>query len=197
MISCKNDVEVIESFSTIEESTSIKNQSLEESNLNLMTQIENKAMEQPEIYAGIYSQSLEFHDKTLTLKSQLKDVKDVIYHLIGDREETSKMSKNVNQVFFTNDTISNTGKKLMNAISNFKTTTGDQLFFYPKAEKMMLEQFTIEPVQNNKGENISYLEYHFKDQPAIATIARLTVIQNNSLETENQFLRELIENPEH
>ncbi|MEO9954266.1 hypothetical protein [Nonlabens sp.] len=195
--SCKNK-EVLESFSTISENQLLENDTLLASNLSLMSQIENKAMAQPDKFAQIYSQSLEFHDKVTTLDSQLKEVINTIHDYIGEKEDYSKMSKNLNDLLFNKDgTPAATGDKLMNALTDFNTTTQDQLFFYPKAEKLMQQHFTTATVNNHEGKEISYLDYHFKGYPAIASIAKITTLQNDALQTENQFLRELIENLEH
>ncbi|WP_405377128.1 hypothetical protein [Nonlabens sp. Asnod3-A02] len=198
LISCKNNKEVLESFSTVTENQLLDNDTLIASNLSLMSQIENKAMTQPDKYAQIYSQSLEFHDKISTLDNQLKEIITSIHDHIGETTDYSKMGDNLDNLLFNQDgTPAATGEKIIEAITDFNTTTQDQLFFYPKAEKIMKEHFTVETVQNREGKEITYLDYHFKGYPAIASIAKITTLQNDALQTENQFLRELIENPEH
>ncbi|WP_298951550.1 hypothetical protein [uncultured Nonlabens sp.] len=198
LISCKDHKEALESFSIVRENQLLDNDTLTASNLFLMSQIENKAMTQPDKYAQIYSQSLEFHDKVTTLKNQLTEVITAIHDHIGETTDYSKMEDNLDNLLFNQDgTPAATGEKIIEALTDFNTTTQDQLFFYPVAEKIMKEHFTIATIKNLKGKEITYLDYHFKGYPAIATIAKITTLQNNALQTENQFLRELIENPEH
>ncbi|MFA9192306.1 gliding motility protein GldM [Flavobacterium sp. FZUC8N2.13] len=83
--------------------------------------------------------------------------------------------------WFTGDGYSKKGNEIIATINQYKAdmkaTLGDKK--YASIIKEIEEKFDLSDVKNKEGLKDKYLSYHFKDFPAIATIAKLSTWQND------------------
>lgn len=193
-VSCKKDhKDVFEAFDVLKEQNILDDSELITENKLLLKAIQDSAISQPEKYAEVYNESIEFHDKTNMLRLEIEKIKDAIKGSIGETEDYSKMDSTADSLLFTESGLAFTGLKLDKALKTYKTTTEDQLFFYPKAERKAKERIHIQKQLLQQGDSIDYFEYHYKGYPSIATLVKLSLLQKAALDIENTFLNELLE----
>lgn len=196
LISCKTDkesiLETLESFNSSEENYQIESAS----NIQgLLIQIQDSAMNNPDKYANAYNQSVEFHEKTQAFTTKINEVKDVLYKFIGGNEDFSNREKPADVVLFNDEKLSENGIKIKQAINTYQSSTADQLYFYPKAEKIAKEFLDISDAINKDGRTINYFTYHYKGMPAITSLTQLNKLQQQALTLEGVFLNALLDNP--
>ncbi|PQJ30960.1 hypothetical protein BST92_02990 [Nonlabens arenilitoris] len=162
----------------------------------LMKTITDSAMANPAVYASAYNHMNEFHTKSERLLTELQHVRGLINDQVGESGDFEKMDEDTDQLLFNGDQPSENGARFIKAIQNYNLTASDQLFFFPEAEKMAQNAFTIEDVTNRDGENVEWLTYNFKGFPAIASKTKIAIMENDVKNVESTFLKALIEKPQ-
>jgi|GEM_PF-5914608 len=195
LTSCRNN-EVLKAFDQIQEvSQASVVTSMEEVNL-LKQQVTDSAMANPAKYASAFNHMNEFHNKTETLLTTIKQVKDSINNQIGDLEDNDSGIYAMDEVLYQNDAPTAAALQLKKGLENYLTTVEDQLYFFPKAEKIAKTNFSTAPVTNRNGEKVAWLEYNYKGFPAIASKTKLTLLEQRAYEVESTFLKALLEKPQ-
>ncbi|AGC75621.1 GldM-like protein [Nonlabens dokdonensis] len=196
LISCKqNSGSILETFETLsapEEAYEIDTTS---KNQELLLLVQDSAMENPDKFAGAFNQSVDFHDKTTALTAQINEVKDVIYDFIGETENFSNKNKTADSLLFNGDQLSETGLILKTAMNNYKVSTGDQLYFYPEAEKAAKQIINTKINKEEPDDNLDSFVYRFKGLPSIEVLTELSLMQQQVLKVETLFLEALLKNP--
>lgn len=195
LTSCRNN-EVLKAFDQIQENSQVSvATSMEEVNL-LMQQVTDSAMANPAKYAGAFNHMNEFHNKTETLLTTIKQVKDSINNQIGALEDNDSGIYAMDEVFYQDDAPTAAALQLKKALENYLITAEDQLYFFPKAEKMAKSSFDTSTATNRDGNDVTWLEYHYKGFPAIASKTKLTLLEQSAYQIESTFLKALLEKPQ-
>nr|WP_081927692.1 hypothetical protein [Nonlabens ulvanivorans] len=163
---------------------------------SLMKTITDSAMANPAVYASAYNHMNEFHTKSERLLTELQHVRGLINDQVGESGDFEKMDEDTDQLLFNGDQPSENGARFIKAIQDYNLTASDQLFFFPEAEKMAQNAFSIEDVTNRDGENVEWLTYNFKGFPAIASKTKIAMMENDVKNVESTFLKALIEKPQ-
>lgn len=195
LTSCRNN-EVLKAFDQIQESSQVSvATSMEEVNL-LMQQVTDSAMANPAKYAGAFNHMNEFHNKTEALLATINQVKDSINYQIGALEDNDSGIYAMDEVFYQDDAPTAAALQLKKALENYLITAEDQLYFFPKAEKMAQAAFSTTAELKREGKQVQWLEYHYKGYPAIASVTKLTLLEQRAYQIESTFLKALLEKPQ-
>jgi len=188
--------EVIESFGAIDKEIRLDTEEHSKKIMLLKQQLTDSAMSNPEKYAGAFNHMNEFHSKSERLLAELNHARNLIEEQIGTTTDYGKMDENTDSLFFIGDEYSDNGNRFVQAIKDYNLTSSDQLFFFPEAEKIAQEAFSIDTVQDRSGNEVDWFSYNYKGYPAIASIAKITLLESEVKEVEITFLKALIEKPQ-
>lgn len=195
--SCKYfGTEVIESFEAIDKEVVAQNKSYTDDIAALQQQLTDSAMTNPEKFAGAFNHMNEFHTKSERLLTELQHVRELIEEQVGETGNYENLDKNIDVVFFTGNQHTDNGAQFVQAIKDFNLTASDQLFFFPKAEKMAQQAFSVDQAKDRDGNKVDWLTYNYKGFPAIASMTKISILENDVKNIETTFLKALIEKPQ-
>ena len=121
-----------------------------------------------------------------------------------EREENGKlpyeqMDKGgyIDENWFEGDGYSKKGKEIISAIEKYKNDLkavfGNDIKYRPVINNIN-SKFNLDNVKDREGISKKYLSYHFEGFPAIASIAKITSIQNDVKATEQDIYNALVGN---
>lgn len=165
------------------------NTTLEKELEQLMKTVLDSAVQHPEKYAAAFNHSNEFHAKTQQLHHHFQQAMQKV-NFVPDTLDVDK------KYVFTSAAPDYDMQQLVQAQNNFLKTAEDQLFFFPKAEKLAKTYFNTHAVKNKEGVEISWLDHYFKDSDISYQEHKLLELKNNTLQVELTFLKGLLENPQ-
>ncbi len=197
MMAMNVSVEVITAFGLMNEKFEDSNKIMEErTNDVLFAGLASKAEDEPAKYLASYEMAQKVQKLSNEFFSYLTDLKADATKGYQIDEETGKlpyeqMSKGegIDYGWFEKDGLSAKGKEIVARFekyrNDFKAIVGDDVKY-----KFLLEnidkKFNTNPVKNNDNKDIEYLEYHFKNFPAVASLAYLSSLQSDVRTLENE-----------
>jgi gliding motility-associated protein GldM len=95
----------------------------------------------------------------------------------------------IDEKWFKGDNYTTRGQEIISKIDGYKKSLNDILgvdVTYNSVKSKVNSLFNTEKVKNNEGTPINYLNYHFEGFPAIASVAKLTAMQNDVKSLENE-----------
>ncbi len=200
MLALNMSKEVLSAFGLMEEKFTDANIVAKEANDKTLAALKQKAEEKPEDFkaaAGKAEQITQLSTKFYTYIEGLK--RDV---LKGSKfaldPETGKlpyeqMDKGdyIDEKWFAGDRLSKTGKEIMEVINKYKTDVKAVIgtdVKYTRAIENFDKRFNVEDIKAKDGAKKLWLDYHYKGFPAIASITKLSAMQNDIKATEaNMF----------
>ncbi len=196
IVACKqNSTTMLDAFETLNESEEVYEVSTMSRNQKLLMQLQDSAIENPDKFAGAFNDSVDFHDKTTALNTQINQVKDVIYDFIGETEDFANKHKTADSLLFNGDQLSETSLIFKEAMHNYMVSTSDQLYFYPKAEKAAAQITHLSSNNKNLVNKVDSILYSYKGLTSIDILTEMSDIQQQVLKVETLFLKGLLLNP--
>ena len=200
MLALNMSKEVLSAFGLMEEKFSDANVVAKEANEKTLAALKLKAEEKPEdfkVAAGKAEQITQLSTKFYTYLEGVK--RDVLKGSKFQADpKTGKlpyelMDKGdyIDEKWFAGDRLSATGKEIMASIKKYKedvkAVVGNDVK-YLKAIENFDRRFNVEDVKANDGAKKLWLDYHYKGFPTIASITKLSAMQNDIKATEaNMF----------
>ena len=203
MLALNMSKEVLSAFGLMNEKFEDVNKFSSEYNASLFGQLQTKAGENAAQFRVPFEKA-----------KQVKPITDKFYNYIGElkkdieskfeREENGKlpyeaMDKGdmIDEAWFAGDGYSPKGKEVIATIEKYKN---DLIAVFGKDVKYKFiiddikAKFDTGDVKDHEGVNKKYLDYHYKGFPAIASLAKLTSMQNDVKKTEQDIYNALIGN---
>ena len=186
MLALNMSKEVLTAFGLMNEKFETANTNQSQSNQALLGQLETKASDEPDRFAAPYQKA-----------NQAKKISDEFYNYLGSlskgiesgfEKENGKLpfeamdKSTIDELWFQGDGYSPEGKKIVAAFDKYKADLkallGEGATFQPLLKEVD-SKFSTADIKDSEGVNKKYLDYHFKGFPAIATMAKLTALQND------------------
>ena len=186
MLALNMSKEVLTAFDLMNEKFETANTNQSQSNQALLGQLETKASDEPDRFAAPYQKA-----------NQAKKISDEFYNYLGSlskgiesgfEKENGKLpfeamdKSTIDELWFQGDGYSPEGKKIVAAFDKYKADLkallGEGATFQPLLKEVD-SKFSTADIKDSEGVNKKYLDYHFKGFPAIATMAKLTALQND------------------
>lgn len=202
MLALNMSKEVLSAFGLMNEKFESVNEFSEKYNTTLYEDLKSKASEQEKF-------------KTPFEKAQkVKPISDNFYAYLGtlkkdieakfEREENGKlpyeaMDKGdmIDEAWFAGDGYSPKGNEIIKTIEKYKNDLiaifGTDVKYQPIIADIKAK-FDLSDIKDGEGVNKKYLDYHFKGFPAIASLTKLTGMQNDVKKTEQDIYNALIGN---
>lgn len=197
MLALNMSKEVLSAFGILNNKIIDSNTLVENNNADLFNQLTEKANQQAGYYkvkqqkaSDIRNASTAFHKYVEDLKTELS--KDFVRDADGNLpyEQMDKGDK-LDELFFTGDRPTKRGQEFMDKVKNYnrevQRIAGSDM---EEATKIKLDKrFSVAPVKSkNAGTTLPWLDYNYKGFPLIASITKLTQLQNDIKVTENELL---------
>lgn len=194
MLALNMSKEVLSAFGLMNEKFAGVNASQTEQNKKLALLLEQKAGESPNFKEALtLSKQVDSYSKELY--DFLEDVKkkDVLVDFPADSKGIlpyEAMDKsNIDEKWFQGDGYSARGKEIVAKIDDYRNKMKGALGKDAKYQPLVIKLdklFNTADVKDGEGITKKYLDYHTKGFPAIATIAKLTAMQNDVKSIENE-----------
>jgi len=202
MLALNMSKEVLSAFGLMNEKFEDVNKFSAEYNGSLFGQLQSKAGENAAQFGEPYKKA-----------QQIKPITDGFYNYIEGLKKgiTSKfeaengklpyeaMDKGdmIDELWFEGDGYSKKGKEIVAEIEKYKSdlraAIGNDVKY-----KFILDdinaKFNLADIKDNEGVTKKYLDYHYKGFPAIASLAKLSAMQNDVKKTEQDIYNALIGN---
>jgi gliding motility-associated protein GldM len=193
MLALNMSKEVLSAFGLMNEKFTGINQSQTDQNSKLATLLGQKATENPgfaqslALSKQVNSATNDFYEFLDKVKSEdiLKDFKPENGVLPYEAMDKST----IDEKWFKGDNYSARGKEIVGKIDAYREKMKSLLGKDTKYQSLLVKiekMFNTEKVKNREGVSMSYLDYHYKGFPAIASVAKLTAMQNDLKTIENE-----------
>ncbi len=203
MLALNMSKEVLTAFGLMNEKFEGVNTFSEEYNTSLLGTLEQKAEDDPTRFKGPF-------DKANQVKTISKELYDYLGSIKNDvskefeREENGKLpyeamdkGSYIDENWFEGDRYSAKGNEIIAKIEKYKKDViavfGNDVKYQIIVSKIN-DKFNLGDVKDQEGIRKKYLSYHFEGFPAIASIAKLTSMQNDVQATEQDIYNALIGN---
>ena len=203
MLALNMSKEVLTAFGLMNEKFEGVNKFSEEYNKSLLATLEQKASDDPTRFGTPLSKA-----------NQVQAISKKMYVYIGnlktdvskefERNEDGKlpyeaMDKGgyIDETWFKGDGYSPKGTEIISTIENYKkdiiAVFGNDVKYQPIINNIK-SKFNLDNVKDKDGVSKKYLAYHFEGFPAVASIAKLTSMENDVHATEQDIYNALIGN---
>ncbi|MBD3724202.1 MAG: gliding motility protein GldM [Flavobacteriaceae bacterium] len=194
MLALNMSKEVLSAFGLMNEKFAGVNTSQTDQNSKLATLLEQKAGESPN-FKQSFAMSKDVAKQSKELYDFIEDVKkkDILVDFEPDEKGVlpyEAMDKsNIDEKWFQGDGYSPRGKEIVAKIEAYKTSLKNLFGKDAKYQPLVLKidkLFDLGDVKDGEGVIKKYLDYHYKGFPAIASVAKLTAMQNDIKSLENE-----------
>ncbi len=206
MLALNMSKEVLSAFGLMNEKFQSVNAFSKDYNDNLYSQLQSKAGENAAQFGGPFQKAQQIKPVVDEFYKFIESVKVEVsssFKLEEDGPNKGKLpyesmdKSTIDEVWFSGDGYSKRGKEIIGAIEKFKTDIkaaigGDVK--YQIILKDVMDKFSTEDIVDGEGVKKKYLDYHYKGFPAIATISKLSAMQNDIKKAEQDIYNALIGN---
>ena len=195
MMALNMSKEVLAAFGLMNEKLTESNEATTERNNAFMAGLSDKVSEQPAKYKPLKQKADEVSQETKELNSYIQNLKATILKDVDDPTDYQVMDKNVvlDEYFFKSGNITPAGQEFVKKINEYRqgvtSVINDQ---YPKIAAGINQEFSTDKVTNREGQKVDWLKYNFEGFPMIASITKLTQMQNDIKTTESKVLSAML-----
>jgi len=206
MLALNMSKEVLSAFGMMDEKFKGVNAFSNEYNQGLYDQLASKASENSAQFGVPFQKAKQIKPIVDEFYKFIESVKvDVVnkFEPIADGPHKGKLDyekmdrSTIDELWFSGDGYSKRGNEIISAIEKFKSgiksIIGNDVK-YQIIVKDILEKFSTEDVVNRSGVEEKYLSYHYKGFPAVASVSKLSAMQNDVKKAEQDLYNALIGN---
>lgn len=202
MLALNMSKEVLSAFGLMNEKFESVNDFSTTYNATLLKDLEKKAGEKEAQFGGPYKKAQQIKPITENFYKYLGTLKQSIekeFEKENGKLPYEAMDKGamIDEGWFENDGYSAKGKEIIAAIEKYKkdliAVFGSDVMYKPIIDDINAK-FDLSDIKDGQGVKNKYLIYHFQGFPAIASLAKLTSMQNDVLKTEQDAYNALIGN---
>lgn len=203
MLALNMSKEVLTAFGLMNEKFEGVNKFSADYNKSLLATLEKKASEQKERFGVPYAKANQVAAISKKLYTYLGSLKDDVSKEFEKTKDGKlpyeQMDKGgyIDEHWFKGDKYSPKGDEIIAKIENYKkeiiAVFGNDVKYQPIINSIKTK-FNLEDVKDREGVKKKYLAYHFEGFPAVASIAKLTSMQNDVEQTEQDIYNALIGN---
>ncbi len=202
MMAMNMSKEVLTAFGLMSKKLTESNEAATVRNANFMAGLAQQASEQPEKYGKLKSAADQIDILASGLNSYVENLKTKMNATVEHKDkdnpnyEAMDNSSFLDEYFFTGDKLNKNGEDFVNEITKFREGVSGILKSNPELASMAADvekKFSTEPVTNNEGKKINWLDYHYKGYPLVASLTNLTQIQADVKGTESEVLSAMLQ----
>lgn len=203
MLALNMSKEVLTAFGLMNEKFEGVNKFSQDYNKSLLASLEQKAADDKARFADPYAKANQVEAISKKLYDYLGNLKnDVAKEFEKDKDgklpyEAMDKGGYIDEHWFEGDRYSKKGDEIIATIENYKkeliAVFGNDVKYQPIINNVKTK-FNLDNVKDKEGVSKKYLSYHFEGFPAIASIAKITSMQNDVQQTEQDIYNALIGN---
>lgn len=197
MLALNMSKEVLSAFGILNNKLTDSNQIMDHNNSALFGDLAQKAEEQPGQYAERLEKAAEIRKISADYVAYLEGIKAKVtegFELDEDGNlpfEQMDKGETLDHLFFKGDKITEEGQEFLSKVKTYNVDVQKIAgsFLLEETQEKMNKRFSTEDVFSKKvGKNIEWLNYHYFGYPAIASLTKLTQLQNDVKITENEVI---------
>jgi len=203
MLALNMSKEVLSAFGLMNEKFESVNKFSADYNTSLFQQLESKAGENPAQFGEPYNRAKQVKEISKSFYAYIESLKKTITDKFP-KEPNGKlpyeaMDKGdmIDEAWFAGDGYSKKGKEIISTIEKYKADLVAAIGTDVKYKFIIDDikaKFDLSDVKDHEGVKKKYLAYHYEGFPAIATLTKLTAMQNDVRKTEQDIYNGLIGN---
>lgn len=193
MLALNMSKEVLNAFGLLNESIEESNVSANLENANALAGLTVLASDQPDKYAPLKAKAEQVDKISKTYYDYLAGLKTEMEGTVEDPKDYAVMDKGdfLDVKFLKGGKVTPAGQEFLDQMNTYRK---DMIAVVddPSITTVLKSKFTPSEVKNSEGVTMSYLDYHYKGYPLIASIAKLTLLQSEIKSTEADVLGNLL-----
>ncbi len=195
MLALNMSKEVLSAFGILNEKLEVANRAADVRNGDLLTQLGEKATEQPKTYASLKKKADEIKALSTDFNTYIEKLK-AEFLKDASKEENGKYAYEaldkgdaIDEYWFSGDKYTAKGDEFVKKINDYAKNVNKVLANdLPDIQKEVVERFNTRDIKANDGAKKLYLDYHYKGFPLIASITKLTQLQADIKMTESDVM---------
>ena len=201
MLALNMSKEVLQAFGLMNDRLEDNNHATDLRNTAFLEDLKIKASDQPEKFSALKSQADQINVLATDLDSFIEDLKK---GAISEEERLENGQLNgelmdkgdyFDDLLFTGDKLTKQGQEFINKVNAFRDGIANTLD--PEKFKGIIDEvmhkFDTGEVTDSEGVKREYLEYHYFGFPEIASIAKMSGLQNDIKATELEVLSAMLQ----
>lgn len=204
MMALNMSKEVLTAFGLMNEKFEATNDAANLTNSTLLEQLGIRANDDPTRYQEPYNKAVEINKISKDFYSYIGSLKSEITEKVVVDEKTKKLpyeqmdkGEVIDYGWFAGDGYSDKGNEIIKRFAKYREDINKTVGIDVK-DQFLLEnlekKFNTKDVKDSQGITKPYLEYHYRGYPSIASLAKLSALQNDILEIEADALNILLGN---
>ncbi len=195
MLALNMSKEVLTAFGLLNEKLTESNQTTTQRNAAFMAGLDEKVSEQPAKYAPLKEKAVQIDELSTNFYTYIEELKAELTAKQKDMQDYEAMDRadQLDEKFFVSGKNSPDGEEFLAQIRNYRegvaNILGDD---FPAIAQKVQNEFSTEPVENRDGREVPWLEYHYQGYPLIASITKMTQMQADVKQTENEILSAML-----
>jgi len=196
MLALNMSKEVLSAFGLMNERIESSNEKAADRNDKFMKGLAEKVDEQPEKYRPLKAQADQISELSTEFNSFVEGVKNEMKASVSDPTQYEIMDKEVflDEKWFVGGKLTDDGQAFIDHIQNYRegvtNVLGDDNL---DIQEDIREKFATEDVKDSEGITMSWMDYHFKGFPLIASLTKLTQMQADVKTIESEVLSSMLE----
>ncbi|MBT8252758.1 MAG: gliding motility protein GldM [Flavobacteriaceae bacterium] len=197
MLALNMSKEVLSAFGLMNAKLTESNEAATVRNSDFMQGLAEKVEEQPAKYRPLKAQADNISQLATDFNSYLADLKGRMTASVDDPEDYEIMDKSnfLDEIFFIGDKLKPEGQQYLDEIAKFRDGVADVLKDNPDLQdiiKDVQKKFSTADVTNRDGNILSWLNYHYKGFPLVASLTKMTQLQADIKTTESEVLSSML-----
>ncbi|MCF7568911.1 gliding motility protein GldM [Sabulilitoribacter arenilitoris] len=198
MLALNMSKEVLSAFGLMNEKLTESNEATSLRNESFVASLDQKAIDQPEKYAPLKSKADQIDALAKKFDSYLEDLKTKMTEKLDDPTDYEIMDKGdyLDENFFKGDKLKPEGQEFLNQIASFRDGVTSLLADEKGMENVVKDvqaKFSTEDVRNRDNVKQSWLDYHYKGFPLVASLTKMTQLQADIKTTESEVLANMLQ----
>ncbi|MCL6295715.1 gliding motility protein GldM [Jejuia spongiicola] len=198
MLALNMSKEVLSAFGLMNEKLTESNEATSLRNKSFVASLDQKAADQPEKYAPLKSKADQIDALAKKFDTYIEDLKTKMTAKLDDPTDYEIMDKGdyLDENFFKGDKLKEEGQEFLNQIASFRDGVTALLANEDGMEDVVKDvqnKFSTEDVRNRDNVKQSWLDYHYKGFPLVASLTKMTQLQADVKTTESEVLSKMLE----
>lgn len=192
MLALNMSKEVLQAFGLLNNSIESSNVAATEKNAAAMQGLTQLASDQPEKYAPLKAQADEVNKISAAYFDYLENLKNEMEGTVEDPTDYQVMDKGdfLDNRFFKGDKVAPEGQEFLDMMTTYRDEM-TKILGEGELATSIAKEFTPSEEEDREGIKKSYLDYHYKGFPLIASISKLTLLQSKIKTTQSEVLNRL------
>lgn len=197
MLALNMSKEVLSAFGLMNAKLVESNEAAAERNEDFMQGLAEKVEEQPAKYRPLKAQADNISQLATDFNNYLTELKGNMTATVDNPEDYEIMDKSnyLDELFFIGDKLKPEGQQFLDEIAKFRDGVADVLKDNPDLQDIVRDvkkKFATDDVTNRDGNVLSWLDYHYKGFPLVASLTKMTQLQADIKTTESEVLSSML-----